>query len=127
MSRNQHSTPSKAYADLQVQLGKGKAQPSPAPTRLGLMDIRLCKEVFQHRRPAEHISGAHIRLLAKIPQQGRDLSPITVWWGGKHWLCIDGHHRIEAYKLAGKFDAYVPVEVFDGSLEGAFSLASFEQ
>ena len=124
MSRNQHSTPSKAYAELQAQLSKGKAPPSPAPTRLGLMDIRLCKEVFQHRRPAEHISGAHIKGLAKTPQLGRDLAPITVWWGGRYWLCVDGHHRIEAYKVAKKHNAFVPVEVFDGSLEAAFSLAA---
>ncbi len=26
--------------------------------------------------------------------------PIHVWWGGKRWIVIDGHHRLEAHRLA---------------------------
>lgn len=51
---------------------------------------------------------------------GRDLSPIRVWWAGyeRGWLCIDGHHRLDAYREAGR-TAPIPVEVFAGTLNEA--------
>ena len=49
---------------------------------------------------------------------------MLVWWSGKCWRVIDGHHRFLAYKQAAgdskhplDIDA-VPVEVFEGDLLG---------
>jgi ParB-like chromosome segregation protein Spo0J len=52
---------------------------------------------------------------------GRGLEPITVWWSGRAWYLIDGHHRSEAYARANKskvkgWVGKVPVQVFSGTL-----------
>ena len=112
------------YKELVEQLRKGKPQPSGHVTQLPLQRIRLRPEVFQHRKPHAYTSGAHIKELSKAPQQGKDLTPITIWWDGKGWVCIDGHHRIEAYRVAGKWDATVPVEVYEGSIDNAVARAA---
>lgn len=117
MSRKPRKTLAESWEDLLNQLERGKAAPAPAPKLLALRQIKLRPEVFQHRRPPAHASAAHIRDLTATAKD-RFLEAITVWWDGKNWVCIDGHHRIEAYKLAGV--AYeVPVEVFEGTAEAA--------
>jgi hypothetical protein len=80
--------------------------------------------VFQHRHPGKHISEAHIGQLAKVPQQGRSLDPILVWWDGSGWTCVDGHHRIEAYRHAGNPNPVVPVQVFKEDLPAALARAA---
>jgi ParB-like chromosome segregation protein Spo0J len=49
---------------------------------------------------------------------------VTVWWDGKAWACVDGHHRLAAYVEAGRGHSDVPVRVFEGSLEEALVLAA---
>ena len=113
-----------ALNELATQVARGKPVPETPPQYLSPQEIRLCTPVFQHRQPLDHVSQTHIRELAKAPQRGKDLDPITVWWDGKWWACIDGHHRIAAYKLAGKGHHAVPVEVFSGPLEAAVARAA---
>lgn len=113
-----------ALSALTEQVAHGKPVPDTLPQYLSARRIRLCKPVFQHRQPLKHVSDAHIKELAKAPQNGKDLDPITVWWDGKGWVCIDGHHRIEAYARAGKDHHDVPVEVFSGPLEAAVARAA---
>lgn len=113
-----------AYKELAEQVEQGKPEPKERPRYLSLRRIRLCQPVFQHRNPEQHTSEAHIKELAKAPQQGKDLAPITVWWDGKGWVCIDGHHRIAAYQFAQKGHHDVPVEFFSGTLEQAVAKAA---
>jgi hypothetical protein len=51
-------------------------------------------------------------------EKGNVLDPLLVWWSGKRWLVIDGHHRLEAYrrlKEQGKGAKSIPVKVFEGT------------
>lgn len=124
MSKKQPLSFLKAYKELAEQVEQGKPEPKDRPPYLSLPRIRLCKPVFQHRHPEQHTSEAHIKELAKAPQQGKDLAPITVWWDGKGWVCIDGHHRIAAYQFAQKGHHAIPVEFFSGTLEQAVAKAA---
>jgi hypothetical protein len=47
-----------------------------------------------------------------------------VWWSGKGWACVDGHHRYAAYLLAEVGNSHpIPVVVFQGTLWQAMSAA----
>jgi len=66
-----------------------------------------------------------VRKMAEAIGRGRMLDPLTVWWDGRAWACIDGHHRYDAYLSAGiGGDQPVPVVVFGGTLEAAMGLAA---
>lgn len=99
---------------------------------LSLKEINTAVEVFQPRNVEANLqrSDAHIKGLTEAIQ-GKPtsvLDAIIVWWSGKAWYVIDGHHRLEAYKrAAGKGKAKpkdIPVEVFRGSLQEAIRQAS---
>lgn len=124
MSKKQTPSFLTAYKELAEQVEQGKPEPKERPQYLSLRRIGLCKPVFQHRHPEQHTSEAHIKELAKAPLHGKDLDPITVWWDGKSWVCIDGHHRIAAYQFAQKGHHDVPVEFFSGTLEQAVAKAA---
>ncbi|WP_181183520.1 MULTISPECIES: ParB/RepB/Spo0J family partition protein [unclassified Mesorhizobium] len=98
---------------------------SQDPEVLSLKELQTIESIFQPRnldyRDGEH--EAHIDTLAKAigkPEKPRHLEPITVWWGGAGWFILDGHHRRLAYKRAGVV-GNIPVRVFRGSIEEAFS------
>lgn len=120
MSGKRSLNPSDAWRALTEQVLSGKAHPPVKPQRMPLRSIKLRPEVFQQRKPAKHASEAHIRALTKSAQSSAEtmLDPITVWWDGKHWACIDGHHRIAAYLKANK-SSDVPVQVFEGTPDEA--------
>lgn len=124
MSRSRNQNPSAAFDGLVYQVESGKPSPKVDPVALRVSAIKLLPEVFQHRRPAEHSSKAHIRGLAEAAKAQGKLTPVTVWWSGKHWLCVDGHHRMAAYVLAGMRGYDVPVEVFKGSPADALARAA---
>jgi ParB-like chromosome segregation protein Spo0J len=114
------------YAILTKQLQKGKL-PTSLPTALPLAEIRLWPKVFQHRSFGGVASKSHVIALAAAIKKRRSKSvdPILIWWDGKGWACVDGHHRYEAYLLAGvEISHGVPVEVFDGSLNQAMRAAA---
>lgn len=123
MSRASKKNPLDAFEELAQKHGAGKPPPTSKPQRLPAHTIKRHPEVFQHRRPAKHVSEAHIRDLADAAK-AQDLDPLTVWWNGKHWTLIDGHHRAQAYIRAGKGTSAVPVEVFEGSPEEALTRAA---
>ncbi len=115
------------YAKLSRQLNNGKPHPTTEPTALSLKDIKLWPGVFQHRSIGSNASRAHVAALAVSIRRGRGkpLHPMTVWWDGKKWACIDGHHRHEAYKEVGvDGPKTVPVNVFVGSLDQAMAEAA---
>lgn len=124
MSRAKQMTRSDAWFKLRCQLEKGKPQPVKKPSMLTLGDVKLWPEVFQQRRPPKYASDAHIRALASKAKASPVgvLDPLTVWWDGRRWACIDGHHRMEAYREADVFQ--FPVVVFEGSLEEALVLSA---
>lgn len=55
---------------------------------------------------------------------GEALDPVTVWWSGRRFYVIDGHHRFEAYKrhFVGK-PVNIPCEEFTGTLAEAMEFA----
>lgn len=113
-------------AKLEAKLATGKPEPTPEkhPKTLSLRQIKTNPTVFQHRRPNAWESEPHIKELSKAPENGRSLEAITIWWDGKTWTCIDGHHRIEAYKKVDYDYQSVPVRVFSGSLDEAIVYAA---
>lgn len=116
MSRKHPLTLAEGWQALKGQHAHGKPPPAKLPQSLTVQKIKLRPEVFQHRRPAKHASEAHIKGLMDAAR-ARKLDPIQVWWDGKHWTCIDGHHRLEACKRAWVTE--VAVTVFTGTPEAA--------
>lgn len=123
MSRSRKKNPASSFEDLILQRQGGKPQPKDLPTGLTVTSIKVRDEVFQHRRIDDSTSNRHIRELAEAAKS-RDLDPVRVWWDGKKWTLIDGHHRIKAYIRAGKGQHLVPVEVFEGTAEEALGYAA---
>ena len=115
MSRTKRLSFDEAFDKLSTQHERGKKPKAPPGPYLVASSIKLWPDVFQHRLVSEHVSNAHVRELAKHASQPRGLQPITVWWDGKNWACVDGHHRIKAYRLASMAEHPVPVEVFEGT------------
>jgi len=114
------------YATLTNQVLKGKL-PVTQPTSLCLSEIKLWPKVFQHRSFGGVSSKGHVMILAAAikKRKSKCLDPITIWWDGKGWACVDGHHRYEAYFQAEVGNAHkVPVEVFTGTLNQAMRAAA---
>jgi len=102
------------------------AQPIPAPEKpaeLFPQQIFFMPELFQHRLPKEWDSDKHVATLTRVVKGGETLEPLTVFWTGSGWTCIDGHHRAAAYEAAG-FKDKVPVAVFEGTLDQAIAHAA---
>lgn len=115
------------WKKLEAQLVKGKPQPEVLSSGLALGSIRLRPSVFQHRDPNQHEGQAHVRKLVEAigRSKTKTLDPLTVWWDGRTWTGIDGHHRHAAYTAASVgANHLVPVEVFNGSLGEAFAQAA---
>lgn len=122
MSRSRKN-PLDAFDALVLQREQGKAQPAILPTHLPVRKIKVRPEVFQHRSPPQYVSDAHIRDLADKAKR-KDLDPVTIWWDGKHWTVIDGHHRMHGYMRANRGEKPIPVEVFEGTSEQALARAA---
>lgn len=102
-------------------------------TSLPLASIKTCKTLFQPRDTnyAVLASDAHIKTLAEAIKDDKqhNLEALMVWWGGENWYVIDGHHRLEAYRVIAKDHpdiklGAIPVEAFNGSLNEAIKEAS---
>ena len=139
---NNYSDASSALAGLRERLSKGTPPTLQSPKTLPLDDIGIIAELFQPRdmRHDQLQSTYHIETLAKAIDASKNhtLDPISIWWTGDSWVVIDGHHRIDAYKLhqenlkepgprqgrrkhmSDKREAslvmQVPVAVFDGTI-----------
>ena len=77
--------------------------------------------MFQWRIREDNLAAdiAHIRELARtIEDKKRPLDPILVTAVGKKFYVVDGHHRLEAYRLA-KWRKEIPVRYFEGNLKEA--------
>lgn len=99
----------------------------PNPKCLTLGDIATLPSVFQPRNISADplASEKHIAVLVNAikNEPSHHLDPISVWWSGKEWYVIDGHHRYQAYIHTEKSKKLkigsVPIEVFQGTLEEA--------
>src|SRR4051794_24427288 len=93
------------------------------PQELALSEIKVADSVFQWRdsRAGVWDREEHVRQLARaLSSQRSPLDPILVTAIGSEFFVIDGHHRLAAYHAAG-WTAPVPVSVFEGSLEDAWT------
>ncbi|MCP2679805.1 hypothetical protein NHF45_09720 [Maricaulaceae bacterium NA33B04] len=96
-------------------------EPSPpiAEGRLPHSVLAVLPAAFQPRALGDDVvSGPHVANLRKaLEHRGKKaLDPIVVFWSGKQWFIVDGHHRLEAYRTSKKWDgANVPVEAFQGT------------
>lgn len=108
--------------------------PQEEPTSLEIREIHTLPSVFQPRTIDDDpiASERHITILRNAINTNplHLLDPLTVWWSGKNWYVIDGHHRYEAYSQNSKAKnsaiTDVPISRFIGSIEEAqdFSLQS---
>jgi hypothetical protein len=93
-----------------------------SPRHLALSDIRQEPALFQPRYYsiafAPGRSEAHITALVQALQREEELDPLTVVAFGDEWFLIDGHHRSEAYRIAGRVDR-VPVRVAQSEATGS--------
>ncbi len=108
-----------ALARLEEQQKRGKAV-KEKPSALPLRAIKTAPAVFQPRLlwGGKDVDDFHVKELARaLAAQGKEeaFEPITVMRIGRHPYCIDGHHRLAAYKVA-KRDLEVPVTWFEGSV-----------
>lgn len=115
----------KELEELKARVLAGEREPEELPSELSLDEVATCEEVFQHRYNNLSASEAHIRELRRAirASEGQPFEPITVFWVGDAWCCIDGHHRLKAYREEG-YTGTIPVQVFSGSVEQAFAKAS---
>ncbi|MER8486505.1 hypothetical protein [Mesorhizobium sp. M1322] len=95
------------------------------PDKLPLTAIKTAPGLFQARAGAAEegdVDAGHVlalvRALEAKPAGARTLDPVTVFAIGTDAYCIDGHHRLGAYR-AFKATSSIPVEWFEGSLEQA--------
>jgi hypothetical protein len=84
---------------LRKSIQSGLPKPEIKPKFLTLDEMTTATDVFQHRSGNLARSEAHVANLMKVLQRNDEVtfSPITVYWIGKIWFCIDGHHRIKEY------------------------------
>ena len=115
--------PNKTLMAMRKQLANPKAPPKEHPATLAQGDFKMLPDVFQYRREC----AEHVKILAAALGRTERLEPITIWWGGKGWICIDGHHRTQAYRVASKTlkkTIAVSVRVFVGTLDEALMQAA---
>lgn len=119
-----------AKTALMERIANGGLAPSPAPKRLPVDAIQRIPELFQPRGSDEWRSTAHINGLSSSSASARQanetakMEAILVFWGGDAWVCLDGHHRLEAISKKRKAGATIGVEVFSGSVQEAMMEAT---
>src|SRR5690606_3390165 len=82
--------------------------------------IRSCPAVFQPRGGQDE-DDYHVRELTRALKAGgaaAKLDPILVMGIGRDVYCVDGHHRLAAYRQA-EASGSIPVEWFGGTLDDA--------
>lgn len=107
-----------------------ESTPASRPERLPVGAVRFAPAVFQVRwgsAPEGDTDATHVQALRRALEAKREgervLDPVTLFVVGRHAYCIDGHHRLGAYRAA-KVAGPVPVEWFDGTLEEAVAEAA---
>ncbi|MDO6385270.1 hypothetical protein [Uliginosibacterium sp. 31-12] len=100
-----------AKRELEQSRETGLPIPAELPQQLLLEDIGTAPELFHCRKPPQYVSKMHSAELAKvITATGAALDPVLIFWTGQGWVCVDGHHRLDAYRAAKWGGREVPVE-----------------
>lgn len=101
---------------LQADTENAEATPEVG-SKITTSRIRTAVGVFQPRKLSGQINASeeHIKVLMRVIHSGRELDPVLIWWSGRHWYVIDGHHRLLAYRRSRKDT--IPVKVAFGSLQ----------
>lgn len=86
----------KRLDDEQHQQGSHR-KPPKEPRRLPLSDIHIEPVAFQPR--GDGLNSDRAEVISRGLGQGRLDDPVHVWWSGMRWIVIDGHHRVEAYRM----------------------------
>jgi hypothetical protein len=98
-----------------------RPQTTPAFVHLRPDDIEMRPALFQPREfayGATEVDGQYVeRLVGEIGITG-ELDPILVIRLGEAWVCVDGHHRVKAYRKA-KWEGTIKCEWFGGSVREA--------
>ena len=120
------------YKRLEEELAAGSHPIPETPQALPLGSIKTARAVLQPRNFSggeQAYSTNHVEVLAEAIRSERHhhLDPLVVWWSGKHWRVLDGHHRLEAYQKVhetGRIKlGLIPVAVFTGTLDEALAEA----
>lgn len=104
---------------LLAELKEKAKQPSPVPLpdRLPWRSIKQLPELFQPRGP-NGTDEKPLQDLKRGLEVSKELEPVLVAWIGPEAYLIDGHHRMQAYKLA-RWAEPVPLASFTGSVDAA--------
>jgi ParB/Sulfiredoxin domain len=100
---------------------KGRAKVEPAMVELRPVEIEVKPELFQPREFSygfREVDRDHVKKLKRAIDIDGELDPIIVVKLGKTWVCVDGHHRLAAYKLA-KWKETISCEWFGGNIREA--------
>lgn len=92
-----------------------------ASVNLTPSEIEVRPELFQPREFSFGLRATnpdHVKKLTRAISIQGELDPILVIKLGKKWVCVDGHHRLAAYK-AEKWTKRIKCEWFGGSVRGA--------
>jgi hypothetical protein len=97
--------------ELQKQSG-GRPQPDMSQADgIHIDKLRFATDTFQPRTmrdrnrqltPQSQYHIAQLKMATKT-YGGPLPDPITIWWSGRNWFVIDGHHRIAAYRQVVDF------------------------
>lgn len=103
-------------------------RPPKPPAQLPLKDIKAFPELFQPRdamMDERHI-GDLVKVLQSKSTKGRpgNLDAILVVETRRGFAIVDGHHRLEAYRRAGR--KFIPITVFSGTVKEAVLKAGTE-
>jgi hypothetical protein len=130
MSMNEKIPLAEGWTRLTKEVVEGKPPKIANPTHLSINEIVVAHSVFQPRTFDGNTSEsvAHVSALADAIRltPSHHLDALVVWWSGKYWRLIDGHHRQQAYKQTLNDSKKpivllpVPVIVFQGTLSEAF-------
>lgn len=122
----------KSFADVLWRLEKeaGHKAQQGQPERLPVAKIKTAVEVFQPRNIefAWLATDSHVKALVGALKDGNNFDPLVVWWSGRYWYVIDGHHRLMAYQQINKEKKLnidtIPVTVFEGAVDEAIRQAA---
>lgn len=118
-----------ALAKLEKEVAQGEPAPPIGRNGLSLGSVEVEEDVFQPRALGQRERGwqsaSHVKGLrdAIRDNEGHRLEPILVWWSGRRWCVVDGHHRLEAYRGFYRdrpgVTPWVPAKALEGNLREA--------
>lgn len=112
-------------SDLAQELGElaemqAEGSRTDRPRKLRIDEIEERQTVFDIR--GEELSEHHLADLGRVLRDAEHLDPVVVMPCGEKFVLVDGHHRLEVYRRAGR--RKVPVRYFVGAPWGALEEAN---